>query len=209
MGENIHLEKHVADGVAVIRLDRPKVNALSSDMMRDLHAICDELAVDDTTRAVVVTGGRKNFAAGADISEFPSFTAETAQQFSNMFNDSLLALENLPQVTISAINGFALGGGLEVALGRYAVHRHRPPRPTREDRAVWHLELLLHRHVAPCLVHLLVSRVGLRCMCRPVLIHRHRHPRVGVCPRAAVGRAWSRRKVAHRAQTKPRQTLER
>ena len=89
MGENIHLEKHVADGVAVIRLDRPKVNALSSDMMRDLHAICDELTVDDTTRAVVVTGGRKNFAAGADISEFPSFTAETAQQFSNMFNDSL------------------------------------------------------------------------------------------------------------------------
>ena len=85
MGENIHFEKNVADGVAVIRLDRPKVNALSSDMMRDLHAICDELAVDDTTRAVVVTGGRKNFAAGADISEFPSFTAETAQQFSNMF----------------------------------------------------------------------------------------------------------------------------
>ena len=41
MGENIHLEKHVADGVAIIRLDRPKVNALSSDMMRDLHAICD------------------------------------------------------------------------------------------------------------------------------------------------------------------------
>ena len=113
MGENIHLEKHVADGVAVIRLDRPKVNALSSDMMRDLHAICDELAVDDATRAVVVTGGRKNFAAGADISEFPSFTAETAQQFSNMFNDALLALENLPQVTISAINGFALGGGLD------------------------------------------------------------------------------------------------
>ncbi len=116
MGENIHLEKHVADGVAVIRLDRPKVNALSSDMMRDLHAICDELAVDDATRAVVVTGGRKNFAAGADISEFPSVTAETAQQFSNMFNDALLALENLPQVTISAINGFALGGGLEVAV---------------------------------------------------------------------------------------------
>ena len=70
MGENVHLEKNVAEGVAVIRLDRPKVNALSSDMMRDLHAICDELAVDDTTRAVVVTGGRKNFAAGADISEF-------------------------------------------------------------------------------------------------------------------------------------------
>ena len=121
MGENIHLEKHVADGVAVIRLDRPKVNALSSDMMRDLHTICDELTVDDTTRAVVVTGGRKNFAAGADISEFPSFTAETAQQFSNLFNDALLALEILPKVTISAINGFALGGGLEVDLVEHAA----------------------------------------------------------------------------------------
>ena len=80
MGENIHLEKHVADGVAVIRLDRPKVNALSSDMMRDLHAICDELAVDDTTRAVVVTGGRKNFAAGADISETNTFSGTTIAQ---------------------------------------------------------------------------------------------------------------------------------
>ena len=56
MGENIHLEKHVADGVAVIRLDRPKVNALSSDMMRDLHAICDELAVDEDLG--VVAGAR-------------------------------------------------------------------------------------------------------------------------------------------------------
>ncbi|MEM7143406.1 MAG: enoyl-CoA hydratase-related protein [Actinomycetota bacterium] len=116
MGENVIFERGVAEGVAVIRLDRPKVNALSSDMMRDVAAICAELEADTATRAVVVTGGRKNFAAGADISEFPSFDVDSARAFSTMFNDSLLALENLPQVTIAAINGFALGGGLEVAV---------------------------------------------------------------------------------------------
>lgn len=116
MGENVHLERDAAAGVAVIRLDRPKVNALSSPMMHDLGDICAELANDLAVRAVVVTGGRKNFAAGADISEFPSYDQPAATAFSNMFNDVLLAVENLPQVTISAINGFALGGGLEVAV---------------------------------------------------------------------------------------------
>lgn len=116
MGENVHLERDAAAGVAVIRLDRPKVNALSTPMMRELGDICAELAADLSVRAVVVTGGRRNFAAGADISEFPSYDQQAATDFSNMFNDVLLAVENLPQVTISAINGFALGGGLEVAV---------------------------------------------------------------------------------------------
>lgn len=116
MGENVHLERDAAKGVAVIRLDRPKVNALSTSMMGELGDVCAELERDASVRSVVVTGGRKNFAAGADISEFPSYDPTTATAFSNMFNDVLLALENLPQVTISAINGFALGGGLEVAV---------------------------------------------------------------------------------------------
>ncbi len=116
MGENVHLERDTADGVAVIRLDRPKVNALSTPMMAELGEICAEVAADDAIRAVVVTGGRKNFAAGADISEFPSYEQASATEFSTMFNNVLLALENLPQVTISAVNGFALGGGLEVAV---------------------------------------------------------------------------------------------
>jgi len=116
MAEHVQLERNVTAGVAVIRLDRPKVNALSTDMMVAIGAICGELASDEETRAVVVTGGRKNFAAGADISEFPTFDAKAATEFSHLFNNALLALENLPQITISAINGFALGGGLEVAL---------------------------------------------------------------------------------------------
>ncbi|MEM9519973.1 MAG: enoyl-CoA hydratase/isomerase family protein [Actinomycetota bacterium] len=116
MGENVHLERDAAAGVAVIRLDRPKVNALSSPMMGEIGEICAEVAADQAIRAVVVTGGRKNFAAGADISEFPTYDEASATEFSTMFNTVLLALENLPQVTISAINGFALGGGLEVAV---------------------------------------------------------------------------------------------
>ena len=56
------------------------------------------------------------FAAGADISEFPNFDPNSARAFATTFNDSLLAVEQLPQVTISAVNGYALGGGLEVAL---------------------------------------------------------------------------------------------
>lgn len=116
MGENVHLEPGAAAGVAVIRLDRPKVNALSTPMMIELGEICAEVAADASIRAVVVTGGRKNFAAGADISEFPSYDQQSATEFSTTFNTVLLALENLPQVTISAVNGFALGGGLEVAV---------------------------------------------------------------------------------------------
>jgi len=116
MGEHVHLERDAATGVAVIRLDRPKVNAISTDMVQDLQAMAGEIADDHSIRAVVITGGRKVFAAGADISEFPSFDTSSAQAFSKTFNDSLMAIEQLPQVTISAVNGYALGGGLEVAL---------------------------------------------------------------------------------------------
>jgi len=92
MGENVHLEPGAASGVAVIRLDRPKVNALSTPMMIELGEICAEVAADASIRAVVVTGGRKNFAAGADISEFPSYDQQSATDFSTTFNTVLLAL---------------------------------------------------------------------------------------------------------------------
>lgn len=116
MGEHVHFERDTADRVATIRLDRPKVNAISADMVADLGSICAELRDDASVRAVVITGGRRVFAAGADISEFPSFDGPSAQAFSQRFNQSLLAIEQLPQITISAVNGYALGGGLEVAL---------------------------------------------------------------------------------------------
>jgi len=75
-----------------------------------------EIAADDSVGAVMLWGGPKVFAAGADITEFPTFDHDAALGFSRRFNRTALAIEALPQVTISVINGFALGGGFEMAL---------------------------------------------------------------------------------------------
>ena len=116
MGSYVHLELDTAPGVATIRLDRPMVNAVNDDMLRDTIAFCAELEKNDSVRSVVLTGSRRHFAAGADIEAFPDFSRDDALAFSHRFNDAALALEGLAQITISAINGFALGGGLELAL---------------------------------------------------------------------------------------------
>jgi enoyl-CoA hydratase/carnithine racemase len=116
MGESVQFDRSTASGVATIRFQRPKVNAINDEMLVDVVAICGELVDDATIGSVVLTGGDRNFAAGADITAFPDFDRDGAMAFSQRFNDAALALENLPQVTISAINGFALGGGFELAL---------------------------------------------------------------------------------------------
>ncbi len=116
MGDFVQFDRTTTPGVATIRFDRPKVNAINTEMLIDILAICEELDSDTGVRAVVLTGGEHNFAAGADITAFPDFDHADALEFSHRFNAAALALENLSQVTISAINGFALGGGLELAL---------------------------------------------------------------------------------------------
>ncbi|HUW04058.1 MAG TPA: enoyl-CoA hydratase-related protein [Acidimicrobiales bacterium] len=101
------------DGVATLRLDHPKVNAFSKDVLRQLHRAALELT-DDPPAAVVVTGGERVFAAGADISEFggPAEAAEIGGLFGAAFD----AVAAIPRVTVAAIAGFALGGGCELAL---------------------------------------------------------------------------------------------
>jgi enoyl-CoA hydratase/carnithine racemase len=116
MSDFVKLERDTAPGVATIRLDRPKVNAIDDAVLAGMQAVCEELADDLDVRAVVLTGEGRNFAAGADIKTFPDLDRGAALEFSRMFNRAALALERLPQVTISAINGYALGGGLELAL---------------------------------------------------------------------------------------------
>jgi enoyl-CoA hydratase/carnithine racemase len=112
----VRYESDTAPGVATIRIDRPKVNAINAEVLAGLHEACARLADDTDVRAVVLTGGERNFAAGADIGDFPRFSRDDALAFSRAFNETALAIENLPQVTIAAVNGFALGGGLELAL---------------------------------------------------------------------------------------------
>ena len=116
MGEYVRIETGAANGVATLRLDRPKVNALNAQVVAELHQAADELAGRTDIRAVVIWGGPKVFAAGADINEFSGMDAAGARQLSQNINDAFQALEQLPQITICAINGYALGGGCELAM---------------------------------------------------------------------------------------------
>ncbi len=100
------------DNVALIRLDRPKANALSVAVLEQLHAVAMALH-DDPPGAVVLWGGRKIFAAGADIVELGD---SGAGEVGASFAEALGALAAVPRATIAAVNGFALGGGLELAL---------------------------------------------------------------------------------------------
>lgn len=116
MGEFIKLEDGRDDGVAVIRLDRPPMNAINRQVTAELGEIVRALADRSDLGAVVLWGGPKIFAAGADVKEFADFGPAEAEQLSHGLNDVLLDFGRLPQVTIAAINGYALGGGCEVAL---------------------------------------------------------------------------------------------
>jgi enoyl-CoA hydratase/carnithine racemase len=108
----VHLDRG-DDGVAVVRLDHPKVNALSSTLLGQLEAIAVELT-DDPPGAVIVTGGDRLFAAGADISEFGG--PDEARTVGGAFRSALDAVAAIPRATIASVSGFALGGGCELAL---------------------------------------------------------------------------------------------
>jgi enoyl-CoA hydratase len=100
------------DGVAVLRLDRPKVNALSKALLGQLRDAADELTADPPG-AVVVTGGER-FSAGAEISEFGG--PNEAREIGGLFRDALGAVAAIPRFTIAAVSRVALGGGCELAL---------------------------------------------------------------------------------------------
>ena len=117
----IHVDRR-ADGVAVVTLDNPKVNALSGALLRELADAAEDLRADPPG-AVVVTGGDRIFAAGAEISEFRSaespaevITRAEAELLGQLFLRALNAVADIPRATIAAISGFALGGGCELAL---------------------------------------------------------------------------------------------
>ncbi|HEX2562656.1 MAG TPA: enoyl-CoA hydratase-related protein [Acidimicrobiales bacterium] len=101
------------DGVALVTLDNPKVNALSRELLGQLEAAAGGLAADPPG-AVVVTGGDRVFAAGADIAEFGG--PEEARVVGGGFRRALDAVAAIPRCVIAAISGFALGGGCELAL---------------------------------------------------------------------------------------------
>lgn len=114
MSDLVRLE--VADGIGVIRLDRPKMNALNAEVQRALSAASAEAGQRDDVSAVIVYGGEKVFAAGADIVEMSEMSFADMAEHSRLLQGFTRDLAAIPKPTVAAITGFALGGGCEVAL---------------------------------------------------------------------------------------------
>jgi enoyl-CoA hydratase/carnithine racemase len=114
MGEFVRLE--VEGGVATIRLDRPKMNALNAAMQEELRAAAHEAGDDDAIRAVVIYGGERVFAAGADVKEMAGMTYAEMAKRSGPLQSSFTAVARIPKPVIAAITGYALGGGCELAM---------------------------------------------------------------------------------------------
>lgn len=102
------------EGVVRVRLNRPPMNPLSQALLAELRDVAVGLGADPSVKAVVVTGGDKAFAAGADIDEFGD--QETARRIATGFREAFDAVAAIPRPVIAAIRGYALGGGLELAM---------------------------------------------------------------------------------------------
>lgn len=106
----------VTDGVAVLRLDRPKMNAISVQVQADLRAAAAEVTERDDVRAVVLWGGERVFAAGNDVKEMAELSYADMVKVSSSVSSATTALARIPKPVIAAVNGYALGGGCELAL---------------------------------------------------------------------------------------------
>ena len=114
MGEFVTLE--VEDGIGTIRLHRPPMNALDKDVQEEIRAAAQEATANPDVKAVIVYGGEKVFAAGADIKEMQPLTFNDMAARADALSSSFTALAEVPKPTVAAITGYALGGGLELAM---------------------------------------------------------------------------------------------
>ncbi|MFF4752012.1 enoyl-CoA hydratase/isomerase family protein [Streptomyces sp. NPDC002514] len=110
----VHLE--VAEGVGTLRLDRPPMNALDVAVQDRLRELAEEVTRRDDVRAVVLYGGEKVFAAGADIKEMRAMDHAAMVVRARELQDSFTAVARIPKPVVAAVTGYALGGGCELAL---------------------------------------------------------------------------------------------
>jgi enoyl-CoA hydratase/carnithine racemase len=114
VGEFVRLE--VEDGVGTIRIDRPKMNALDKQVQEEIRAAADEATERDDVRAVIVYGGERVFAAGADIKEMADMSYADMVKRSGALQSAFTAVARIPKPVVAAVTGYALGGGCELAL---------------------------------------------------------------------------------------------
>jgi enoyl-CoA hydratase/carnithine racemase len=112
--EFVRLE--VVDGVATMRLDRPKMNALNVAVQEEIRAAAREATERDDVKAVVVWGGERVFAAGADVKEMADMSYTDMVKRSGGLQSAFTAVARIPKPVVAAVNGYALGGGCELAL---------------------------------------------------------------------------------------------
>ena len=114
MGDFVHVDTEQA--VATIRLDRPPMNALNAQVQGEIAAAAAQVSQDPAIRAVVLYGGEKVFAAGADIKEMAEAGYSQMAADTRRLQESFTAVAKIPKPVVAAVTGYALGGGLELAL---------------------------------------------------------------------------------------------
>jgi len=114
VGEFVNLQ--VDEGIGTIRLDRPPVNAINQQLHRELRVAAIEATERADVHAVIVYGGPRAFAGGADIKEMAELSYAEAAVFAGPLSASLTTVADIPKPTVAAVTGYALGGGLELAL---------------------------------------------------------------------------------------------
>jgi enoyl-CoA hydratase/carnithine racemase len=114
VGEFVRVE--VADQIATIRLDRPKMNALNAQVRQEIAAAAAQVTQDSAVRAVILYGGERVFAAGADIKEMAPLGVAEMSEWAAALQAALSDVADIPKPVVAAITGYALGGGLELAL---------------------------------------------------------------------------------------------
>jgi enoyl-CoA hydratase/carnithine racemase len=114
MGEFVRVE--TSGAIATVRLDRPPMNALNSQVQQEIAAAAGQVTGDEGVRAVIIYGGEKVFAAGVDIKEMAGASYAAMAADSRRLQDAFTAVAEIPKPVVAAITGYALGGGLELAL---------------------------------------------------------------------------------------------
>ena len=114
MSELVAVE--VTDGVATIRLNRPPINALNREAQELLRAAAGDVSANAEVRAIILYGGERVFAAGADVKEFGTMSHPHMMRDAERLSSALNAVARIPKPVIAAVTGYALGGGCELAL---------------------------------------------------------------------------------------------